>query len=291
MRRSKIRSRGVATPLGVLVAVVSSLLGSFTRADEIVVAVPSPAAAWLQTIRSDPELQELLDRTVHTLRKSDVALNRQTIRVALLDIPAGGTPSLASWNGDSPVYPASVPKFAYLMAAYHWRDQGKLEIDPALDRQLTQMVYASSNRATQKVVARLTDTEPGPRLEGREYAEFVEKRHAVKRWLRELGISDLHLVHPTYDGGGDLYGREEQFLEDSGIEGALPDQTGEYRNRAAMTATGTAKLLALLATDRALSPETSAEVRERMRRSTRKQGYLKQRIAGLPYLTKRLLSS
>ena len=47
-----------------------------------------------------------------------------------------------------------------------------------------------------------------------------------------------------------------------------------------MTADGSAELLALLATDRALSPETSAEVRERMRRSTKKQGYLKYRIAG-----------
>jgi beta-lactamase class A len=250
------------------------------RADETVADVPSPAALWLQTLQPDTELQEFLDKRIEKLRERDPALKRQTIRVSLMDIPTSGPPRLASWKGDLPVYPASVPKFAYLMAVYHWRDQGKLEIDPDLDRQITQMVYASSNRATQKVVARLTDTEPGPRLEPEEYAEFVEKRHAVKRWLRELGVTDLHLVHPTYDGGGDLYGREEQFLEDTEIEGALPNQTGQYRNRAAMTSDGSARLLALLATDRALAPETSAEVRERMRRSTKKQAYLTYRIAG-----------
>lgn len=266
--------------LGIFVALTSSAMPGAVGADETAVRVPSPAELWLQTLQPDPDLQTFLDERVGALRKRDLLLKRQKIRVALIDIPTSGPPTLAHWNGDSPVYPASVPKFAYLMAAYHWRDQGRLEIDRAFDSQLHQMVYSSSNRATQKVVARLTDTQPGPRLEADEYAEFVAKRHAVKRWLRELGITDLHLVHPTYDGGGDLYGREEQFLEDTEIDGCLPDQTGEYRNRAAMTANGSAELLALLATDRALSPETSAEVRERMRRSTRKQHYLKKRIAG-----------
>ena len=276
MNRPKQRV-SLAAAIGICVA---SVLAWAAAADETLVRVPSPAELWLRTAQPDPELQDFIDQRVQALRKRDPALKRQTIRVSVMDVAVNGPPTLAHWKGDSPVYPASVPKFAYLMAVYHWRDQGKIDIDPALDRQLTQMVYSSSNRATQKVVARLTDTQPGPRLEAEEYAEFVWKRHVVKRWLRELGITDLHLVHPTYDGGSDLYGREEQFLEDPGIEGCLPNQTGEYRNRAAMTTNGTAKLLALLATDRALSPETSAEVRERMRRSTRKQGYLKYRIAG-----------
>jgi hypothetical protein len=47
-----------------------------------------------------------------------------------------------------------------------------------------------------------------------------------------------------------------------------------------MTANGTAKLLALLASDLALAPASSAEVRDRMRRDTRKQRYLVHRIAG-----------
>ena len=178
---------------------------------------------------------------------------------------------LAHRNGDSPVYPASVPKFVYLMAAYAWRDQGRLEIDPAFERVLRQMIYVSSNRATQHVVRRLTETEAGPRLAPEPYAAFRERRHRVKHWLQELGIEDLHTVHPTYDGGGDLYGRDLQFLEDPTVPGSLPDQKGPYCNRQAMTANATARLLALLATDLALSPESSAEVREQMRRDPRRQ--------------------
>ncbi len=243
-------------------------------------ALEASARDWLGTIQPDRELQIFLDEKIETQRSRDKTLARQTIRFSLIDIPVEGSPTLADWKGDLPVYPASVAKFVYLMAAYEWRDEGKLDIDPKLDRQLQQMIYVSSNRATQKVVARLTDTRPGPRLGPEEYPEFVRRRHRVKDWLNELGITGLHMVHPTYDGGGDLYGREEQFLEDTGIEGALPNQTGQYRNRMAMTANDSARLLALLATDRALSPEASEAVRERMRRSTQKQRYLRARIAG-----------
>jgi predicted methyltransferase len=47
-----------------------------------------------------------------------------------------------------------------------------------------------------------------------------------------------------------------------------------------MTANASAKLLALLAEDLALSPRSSREVREHMRRDPRKQPYLRHRIAG-----------
>lgn len=235
---------------------------------------------FLASIRTPETFQAFLSATIEELRASDARLRRQKIRVSVIDIPNIGAPERAHWNGDSPVYPASVPKFVYLMAAFAWRDQGRLEIDPAFDRQLRDMTYQSSNRATQRVVRRLTDTEAGPRLGPAEYHDFRERRHRVKRWLQGMGVEGLHTVHPTYDGGGDLYGRDLQFLEDETVEGCLPDRTGPYKNRQAMTSNGTAQLLALLAEDLALSPASSAEVRERMRRDTRKQPYLAHRIAG-----------
>jgi len=252
------------------------------RADE----APPPEAdphALLESIQPSEELQVFLDAAIEELLAGDAALREQTLRVAVIDLPApsaAAAPGLAHRNGDSPVYPASVVKFVYLMAAYAWRDQGRLEIDPAFERLLRQMIYVSSNRATQGVVRRLTGTQAGPRLAPEPYAAFRERRHRVKHWLQELGIEDLHAVHPTYDGGGDLYGRDLQFLEDPTVPGSLPDQKGPYRNRQAMTANATARLLALLATDQALSPETSAEVREQMRRDPRRQRYLTRRIAG-----------
>jgi beta-lactamase class A len=237
------------------------------------------ATAWLATIENDPQFQSFFDDTIEKLRATDEALRHQTIRAAVIDLPLKGPARLAHWNGDSPVYPASVPKFVYLMAAFAWRDAGALEIDSELDRNLRAMIYSSSNRATQGVVARLTDTEPGPRLSATDYVIFRDQRHLVKRWLASLGITSLHTVHPTYDGG-DISARERQFLEDPNVAGSLPKQSGDLRNRQAMTANGSARLLALLATDRALAPATSEEVRRRMYRDIAKQPYLRHRIAG-----------
>ena len=275
-----IRKRlGLAWRAALLAALLLAAPWASARADEM----PAPEAAphaLLESIQPSDELQAFLDTAIEELLAGDAALREQTLRVAVIDLPAGAAPRLAQRNGDSPVYPASVVKLVYLMAAYAWRDQGQLEIDPAFARLLRQMIYASSNHATQIVLRRLTGTQAGPRLEPEAYDAFRQRRLRVKHWLQDLGIDDLHTVHPTYDGGGDLYGRDLQFLEDPNVEGSLPDQTGPYHNRQAMTASGTARLLALLATDQALSPESSAEVREQMRRDPRRQHYLMQRIAG-----------
>jgi hypothetical protein len=238
------------------------------------------ARDYVDSIRPSAELQEFLDGALEELRATDRALARAALRVALLDLGAGAPPRLAHRDGEVPVYPASVVKLVYLMAAYAWREQGRLAIDGELDALLDDMIRASSNRATQRVFSRLTGTEPGPELDAGAYADFRRRRLLVGEWLHGLGVTDLHCVNPTWDGGGDLFGRDAQFLRDRSVGGALPSRGEEFANRNAMTANGTAALLALLATDRALSPVDSAAVRRRMRRDPREQPHLARRIAG-----------
>jgi len=265
-----------------MAVVVASLVGAFAVV-VVALAAPPPAEAartYLGTIQAAPELQTFLDRTMATLTAPDPALRRAKVGVALLDIPKNGPPRLAHSGGDVPIYPASVVKFVYLMAAYRWQEEGRLTIDKGLDTQLEAMIRQSSNQATQKVFARLTDTTPGPELAPGEYRTFRERRQIVKRWLGSLGIDDLHCVNPTYDGAGDLVGRDRQFLRDHTVRGGLTSADGDLPNRQAMTAIGTAKLLALLATDRALTPEDSATVRRRMKRDPKEQPHLARRIAG-----------
>jgi beta-lactamase class A len=265
----------------VAVVVVSLVVGT-SAGKSGAAAFPDPGAAraYLATIRPDPELQTFLDRSVEALMVGDPALRRAQVGIALLDLPQDGPPRLAHRGGDTAIYPASVVKLVYLMAAYAWQERGRLTIDPGLDAELEAMIRESSNRATQKVFARITGTSPGPNLSAAEYPAFRERRLAVKRWLQELGIDDLHCVNPTYDGDGDLAGRDQQFLRDRTVKGGLASADGTYPNRQAMTAIGTAKLLALLATDRALTPEDSATVRRRMKRDPKQQPYLARRIAG-----------
>jgi len=239
----------------------------------------SSARDYLASIRPSPELQGFLDRTIDARLAVDPPLRRAAMRVALLDL-SHDPPRLAQRHGHTPIYPASVVKFVYLMAAYAFQEQGRLQIDAALDALLTEMIRVSSNQATQGVVARVTDTAPGPELAPEAYAVFKQRRLTVNAWLRSLGIDDLHCANPTYDGGGDLFGRDAQFLRDHAVAGALPARGDQYSNRNAMTAVGTAELLALLATDRALSPADSQIVRQRMRRDPTEQRHLAARIAG-----------
>ena len=257
----------------------STLVASVARADAPAASEPE-ARGFLASIQASSDLQAFLDETIKRLLASDPALRKQEVRVSVIDLPVDARPQQAGWNADAPVYPASVVKFVYLMAAFEWRDRGELEIDPAFDRALRSMIYRSSNRATQIVLRRLTQTRAGPRLEPEAYEQFAERRHRVHDWLDTLGIDELHTVHPTYDGGGDLHGRDLQFLKDKTVDGSLPNQKGPYFNRQAMTADDTARLLALLAVDLALAPATSEEVRQRMRRDVEKQPYLARRITG-----------
>src|SRR5262249_30880486 len=247
----------VAVLLGVLLGAAPALARDAT----------SPAAAeWLATIQSSAELQAFLDRTIEASLARDARLRDAKVRVAVLDLAHGDPPRLAQYHGDAPIYPASVVKFVYLMAAYRWQEEGKLRIEGEFDRELSEMIRESSNQATRKVFARLTDTGPGPELPAQAYGDFRARRLAVKRWLTSLGIDDLHCVNPTYDGNGDLFGRDLQFIRDTTVPGGLGPKGSSAPNRQAMTATGTAKLLGLLATDRAITPEDSVIVRRRMRR-------------------------
>jgi hypothetical protein len=265
------QARSAGLPLLLL-----ALLMSQAAADPL----PRNPHDYLASIHPSSELQVFLDRTVEALEAGDRRLRQTDVRIALLDLSHGDAPLLAQRRGEVPIYPASVVKFVYLMAAYAWQENGTRQIDHEMDDLLTQMIHNSSNQATQGVLARLTATEPGPELSGAAYQVFRDRRLAVDRWLQTLGITDLHCVNPTYDGDGDLSGRDKQFVSDRSIAGGLPRRVGEFANRNAMTAVGTAKLLALLATDRALAPADSATVRRRMHRDPAEQPHLAHRLAG-----------
>ncbi len=260
-------------------AVMKSVLSEIT--EDQTAKTAEDARLFLATVRPDEDLQILMDGIIEKiLSKDSRARKARTIGAALIDMKPGEAPRIAHWNGNTLIYPASVVKFVYLMAAYAWEEQGILKIDKYLDRQMTAMIYKSSNTATQNVFHALTGTDVGPRLKGAEYEEFKNRRLMVERWLETLGVTGIHSIHPTYNGGSDLYGRDVQLLEDGTVKGGISNAKNKYKNRQAMTAVGTVKLLSLLASDLSMSPERAAKVRHSMKRSLKKQPYLHKRIAG-----------
>ncbi len=143
-----------------------------------------------------------------------------------------------------------------------------------LDDLLTQMIHESSNQATQEVFARLTGTTPGPALRARGLRR-VPRSPARRGALAATRSASRICTASTRPTTATATSSVATSSSSPTAVGGLPaPRRTSSPNRNAMTAVGTAKLLALLATDRALSPRDSATVRRRMRRDPTEQPHL-----------------
>ena len=138
-------------------------------------------------------------------------------------------PVTASFRGNERVYPASVVKLFYLVAAHRWLEDKKVELTPELTRALRDMIVDSSNEATQYVVDVLTQTTSGYELPPKEMEEWQNKRNAINRYFSWLGYTNINVNQKTFCE--DAYGRES----------VSRGPNGENRNK--LTTDATARLL------------------------------------------------
>jgi len=134
-------------------------------------------------------LQALVDSAVkETLREFDgKKLLTNQIAVTLVDLRDPEHPLRAHHRGDVQIYPASVVKLFYLVAAHRWMEDGKLADTPELRRAMRDMIVESYNEATHYIIDLLTGTTSGPELPEKEIDEWFEKRNAVNRHFFSLG--------------------------------------------------------------------------------------------------------
>jgi len=105
-------------------------------------ALATDARPFLASITPSCELEERLVRDLAELREPE--LDGARIRIALLDLSDPAAPRSADIDGESPVYPASVVKFVYLMAAYRWQEEGRLVIEGVPGDTATTVVMGGS---------------------------------------------------------------------------------------------------------------------------------------------------
>ena len=206
------------------------------------------------SLTPDPALQELVNGAARaTLEKyKDKKLQESNLAITLIDLSDPRRPAQASFRGMEPIYPASVVKMFYLAMAHHLLEGGKLKETDELRRALKDMIVDSSNDATSFVLDAMTGTTSGPELQGAELKKWAEKRNAVNRYFANLGYTKINVNQKTYCEGP--YGRENLF------RGAK----GENRNK--LTTDATARLLAEIATGRAITPARSTAMMELMKR-------------------------
>ena len=234
---------------------MKTTLLSFALVVACVATCAGQSKAWAE---SAPELQKVVDEAARAAlaRFGEKGLTEKQLAVTLVDVTDPQRPRAASFRGAEPIYPASVVKLFYLVAAHRWLEDGKLRETEELNRALRDMIVDSSNDATHFVVDALSGVSNGAELSPAELKKWAEKRTAVNRYFASLGYTvgpgGINVVQKPWCEGP--YGRERQFLGP------------KYENRNKLTTDATARLLAEVATGRAVTPARSARMMELMKR-------------------------
>jgi beta-lactamase class A len=208
---------------------------------------------------TQPSLQDLVNRAAQTtLRQfADKKLSADQLSITLIDLRDVNRPVTASFRGNERVYPASVVKLFYLVAAQRWLEDKKVEQTPELTRALRDMIVDSSNEATQYVVDVLTHTTAGYELPPREMLEWQFKRNAINRYFSALGYTNINVNQKTFCE--DAYGRES----------VSRGPNGENRNK--LTTDATARLMMEIVTGKAANPARTALMMDLLRRDYSRQ--------------------
>ena len=135
-------------------------------------------------------------------------------------------------NNRKLIYPASIVKLVYGLAAYIWIKKGRILFTQEISDAVRKMLFYSSNDATSFLIDMLTGTTSGPSIEGDAWENWKFQRSIINDWLKDLNLDELYGINccqKTWEDGP--FGREKEFY---GIEN---------KNRNLMTTDATARIL------------------------------------------------
>ncbi len=138
-------------------------------------------------------------------------LSSDQIAMTVVDLSEPSRPQWGSYRGGIPIYPASVVKLFYLVAAEQALEEGRIRDTPELQRALRDMIVDSANEATHLVVDVLTGTTSGPELSEPELKDWFDRRNAVNRFFEARGYVGINANKKPWCEGP--YGREKQAIE------------------------------------------------------------------------------
>ncbi len=220
-------------------------------------AMSLPAALCAAPAGSPPlsaPLQAVLDKAVADTLTEFVSrkLESNQIAVTVIDLTRTNQWECASFRGGEQIYPASVVKLFYLVAAHQWMEDGRLQDTLELRRAMRDMIVESYNEATHYIIDLLTGTTSGPELPAAELKEWWDKRNAVNRYFASLGYTNINASKKPWCEGP--YGRETQAIK------------AFQPSRNILTTDATARLLLEIVTGQAVTPQRSAQMMELLKR-------------------------
>ncbi len=211
-----------------------------------------PTNSW--TPAHSEKLQSVVDAAVQTTLKkfADKKLGTNELAVTLIDLRDAEKPVQASYRGGEQIYPASVIKLFYLVAAHRWMEDKKIEDTAELRRAMKDMIVDSGNEPTHYIVDLLTGTTSGPELPQKEIEEWADKRNAVNRYFMSLDFVNINVNKKPWGDGP--YGRETQAMK-------LFEPKRNW-----LTTDATARLLTEIVTGKSISKKRSGEMMELLHR-------------------------
>jgi len=206
-------------------------------------------------IRPSPRAQKIVDLAVQQTFDQFVAtkLEASHFAVTFVDLGDPDNPVQGGHRGGEQMYPASVVKLFYLVAAHRWMEDGKLADTEELRRAMRDMIVDSYNEATGYIVDLLTETTSGPELPPAEMEIWYAKRNAVNRYFTSLGFQSINVNRKPWCEGP--YGREKQSVN-----------LHKPNHRNWLTTDATARLLTEIVTGRAVTAERSRQMMELLKR-------------------------
>lgn len=198
------------------------------------------------------DAQPLVDRIVRDVFAEFTSVKTNQLAITLVMLSNDKPAAHGNYRGNESIYPASVIKLFYLVAAHRWMEDGRISDTPELRRAMRDMIIDSGNEPTHYIVDLLTGTTSGPELPEGEMKEWSDKRNAVNRYFRSLGFQNINVNQKPWCEGP--YGRERAWVGTN------------YSNRNTLTTDATARLLVEIATGLSVSAPRSAQMMELLQR-------------------------
>lgn len=200
--------------------------------------------------RSVEEWTDLGLGACHGLNKEDVAVS-----CLLISRENHGAPHFGHFRGDEAMYPSSIAKLFYAVAAYK-KMQDRCIRDSKIESDITAMLRDDDHKAANRVVDFVSGTESGDELSGGDFRSFERKRQWVNRYFEKIGFEGINVSQKFWTEKPT--GRDLQLLGRK-----LPRN---YENSNRLTANQAAQLLYLIYADAIVSKEACEKIKKAIER-------------------------
>lgn len=206
-------------------------------------------------------LADRVEGILHQTWKQFPLLGKNEIALTVI-VDEKNNPSLQgySYRGDERIYPASVVKLFYLVAAEAWLQEGKINPSSEFDRAVRDMIKESSNDATSLVIDTLTQTTSGYELPEAEFQQWCKQRNVINDYFQGYNWEEFNHINVNQKTWCDgPYGRERIFLGTN------------YENRNILTTNAVARLFYGIMNDLVVSPQACEKMRNLLKRNASKK--------------------